>query len=182
MRGDFDIAFRFPESLHEDWREAARYAGARWEQIIVADYPDTTIDHFCGNPIEETEVDYVLIEIVFDDGLNRPFIASAQTCSRVTEAGFKNGRPVTGEIRFNPGAWKRDVRYDEQLEVDRGLIHEIGHILGFGAPSWQDTDLLHEAGRVSSFVGPNARRTVRPDPTCGSRVCKGKWVSGGSTR
>ena len=152
--GDFNITFDFGEGFNDDWRLAAQYAAARWEQIIVADFADSTIDNLCGTRIPETTVDDLLIRLEYASGPDRPFIADATTCA--TAPG--TGRPITGRIRLNAGGWDRNVKKGDGVSIDRALIHELGHVLGIGVSSGyvergrnpnQSADLVY-------FAGPNA--------------------------
>ena len=42
--GDFDISLEFGDGFSEEWQAAIRHSADRWEQIIVADYPDSHAD------------------------------------------------------------------------------------------------------------------------------------------
>ena len=148
--GDFNITLHFVgDGFNKSWREAVMYAAARWEQVIIADYPETTIDTICGESIESREIDDILISVQFIS--DEDVLGTGAPCRYDSDS----GRPVTGQVNLSAENMPSDVEPDFFQTVDKVLVHEMGHALGFGiGSSWGE--LVEESGEQLSFLGPKA--------------------------
>ena len=154
-RGEFHITLDFMEGLHEDWREAARYAADRWEQIITADYPDTRVTSICGSRVDSSlrEVDDLIVRIEWNNPGPTSISGTANICATVRTRGFRGWRPKAGKVTI-PWAYQA---IKDKVRADRILIHEIGHILGLGAGTiWRNSGYVKLNTTRPSFTGPRA--------------------------
>ena len=143
--GDFNITLHFPEDMPKSWREATKYAAARWEQVLTADYPAQMVDNLCGDRIGSREIDDFLVRVRRVDTTDR---GNGGSCT------FEEGRAVTGQVNIGY-AMPEEVEPDFFQVVDKVLVHEIGHALGFGVgPRWDE--LVEEHDGSLSFTGANA--------------------------
>lgn len=152
----FTVEVRFLGGLSPTQQAAFAHAAQRWAQIIRGDLPTAIVDG--------VTIDDVLIEAegVLIDGPGGILGQAGPTHIRPG-----SNLPVKGIMSF-------DTADLDRMEADGSLtdviLHEMGHVLGFGT-LWSRMDLIVGAGTVNSiFVGANARReyavlTGRPDPT-----------------
>jgi len=147
--GGFTITVRFtqPTALTASQQTVFAEAASRWEEIIVGDLPDV-VDPETGETIDD-----VLIEASAEniDGVGGILGGAAPTELRPGQAGL----PWKGVMVF-------DTADLTQLEADGELvdviIHEMGHVLGFGS-LWTQQGLIQGSGTQNPlFVGPNAAR------------------------
>ena len=156
--GDFDISLEFGDGFSEEWQAAIRHAADRWEQIIVADYPDSHADLAeCGVPglVGSRKVDDLLIRVEWEIiDFASSIGGRAYPCGRVSTTGFPGGRPNAGVIYLLNSIFTRE-RVTDFLEVDRVVLHEIGHVLGIGT-LWSSSGFLKLDVDRPEFTGPRA--------------------------
>lgn len=111
----------------------------RWQSIIVGDLPSHTIDIPAGtcDPAvlaESTTIDDIKIQIIIDsiDGPGDVLGGAGPCVLRST-----NGLPSLGFIRLDSA----DLATMPQADLNYLLLHEMGHVLGFGT-LWPDQALL----------------------------------------
>ncbi|EAR21986.1 proprotein convertase P-domain-containing protein [Nitrococcus mobilis] len=169
----FAIEVRFLGGLSPAQQSAFAQAAQRWAQIIRGDLPSAVVDGIT--------IDDVLIEA---EGVSLDGPGGILGQAGPTHVRPGSNLPVKGIMSF-------DTADLDRMEVDNSLIdvilHEMGHVLGFGT-LWSHMDLIVGAGTVNPvFVGANARReyavlTSRPSPTAvpventgGSGTRDGHW-------
>ena len=155
--GRFDISLDFMEGLHEDWRELARYAADRLEQIVLADYPTTRVSAVCGHPLpaEHARVDDILIRVEWDDPGPTHIAGHAVICNSIRTSGFRGVRPNAGIVTI---PWA-DNAIRDTMRAERVLVHEMLHVLGIGSGKiWEDSGYVHLNTSRPSFTGPSAVR------------------------
>jgi subtilisin-like proprotein convertase family protein len=152
----FTIDVRFLRGLSPAQQAAFANASQRWAQIITGDLPSAIIDG--------VTIDDVLIEA---EGV--PIDGPGGILGQAGPTHIRPGSrlPVKGIMSFDTADLAR-------MEADGSLtdviLHEMGHVLGFGT-LWSDLRLIVDAGTVNpTFVGANAMReyaalTNRPAPT-----------------
>ena len=152
----FIVDVRFLGGLSPTQQAAFANAAQRWAQIIRGDLPTAIVDG--------VTIDDVLIEAegVLIDGPGGILGQAGPTHIRPG-----SNLPVKGIMSF-------DTADLDRMEADGSLtdviLHEMGHVLGFGT-LWSRMNLISGAGTVNSvFVGANAMReyavlTGRPSPT-----------------
>jgi subtilisin-like proprotein convertase family protein len=152
----FTVEVRFLGGLSPTQQAAFAHAAQRWAQIIRGDLPTAIVDG--------VTIDDVLIEAegVLIDGPGGILGQAGPTHIRPG-----SNLPVKGIMSF-------DTADLDRMEADGSLtdviLHEMGHVLGFGT-LWSRMSLIVGAGTVNPiFVGANAIReyaalTGRPDPT-----------------
>jgi len=147
--GGFTITVRFTDPVNLSTTQQAVFAqaAARWEEIIVGDLPDVV------DPATGELVDDLLIEATGEaiDGENGVLGSAGPTDLR---SGV-DGLPWKGAMQFDTAdldALEQDGRL---LDV---IIHEMGHVLGFGT-LWQRQGLLQGPGTSDPvYVGASAVR------------------------
>ena len=152
----FTIDVRFLGGLSPSQQAAFAHAAQRWAHIITGDLPPAIVDGVL--------IDDVLIEAegVLIDGPGRILGQAGPTHIRPG-----SNLPVKGIMSFDTADLAR-------MEADGSLtdviLHEMGHVLGFGT-LWARMSLIVGTGTVNpTFVGANAMReyavlTSRPTPT-----------------
>ena len=155
--GGFSIEVRFLSGLSPTQQAIFDQAVARWQAVITGDLPDVSLNigaGACGEPSipsTSTVVDDLLIfaQGTAIDGVGR-ILGQAGPCSVRS-----SGLPIYGRMRFD----QADL---DELEVEGRLldvvIHEIGHVLGFGS-LWNFGPfslLSDEGGPDPFFTGANA--------------------------
>ncbi len=145
-------------------RQILTAAAKQWETLVVGDLPPVSFAaaalpaNDCGieHPEVNGTVDDVLIFAVavdFGDGLGGT-LASAGPCV-TRDAG---GLTVVGVMRFDTA----DLSSLEQQGLLKDVVlHELGHVLGFGALIWVDLGFLqnpslNNLGADTHFSGPLA--------------------------
>src|SRR6056297_765861 len=162
---DIDLIF-FDESYTEAQELAFDEAVAFWEEIVIGDLQDVSVDFADGVDPQPGE-DYACGqgELAFTGTIDdlRVYVSSFQDDSTVLgvagpcrsrTGGSDEGTNLVGFMEFN-------TTYLEQLEADGQLVqtiaHELGHVLGFGT-NWEFEpyfDLLayQPTGESCSSVG-----------------------------
>jgi hypothetical protein len=143
-------------SAQGDAFEAARH---RWEGLIVGDVPNVQLSAPAGqcgdnSPAVSRPVDDVLILVVLEpiDGPGNVLGAAGPCFVRNV------GRlPVLGLMKFDTA--DLDVLESSGL-LNAVILHEMGHVLGFGTTPWTDLSLLADAsltgGTDPHFTGAQA--------------------------
>ena len=137
--GNFDIDVRFLTPVSTAQREAYERAALRWRQIIIGDLADEQVnltEDSCaeGSPAINELVDDVIIlaSSIQIDGVGGT-LGFAGPC-----LGRGNFLTVVGMMTFDDD----DVRQLRLMgRLDDVILHEMGHVLGFGT-IWQDLDLI----------------------------------------
>lgn len=148
----FNITLRLDPAMSPARQAIFNAAAARWSQIIRTGLPDvaltlaagecdTDIPEFSGT-VDDLLIDASIVPIDGPSGI----LGSAGPCFIRTG----NQLPIYGTMRF-------DIDDVEQLETDGELypviLHEMGHVLGFGTV-WSTMGLLFGAGGYfPSFTG-----------------------------
>ena len=126
----FDIALSGVEALPAVVADAVTAAVARWEQVIVSGFPDSSsYPVWCQNPVGYTmpaSIDDLLIhvEIVEMDGASGTLASAGPDCILL-----EGERALTGIVSIDAADVDSMVEDGTLTDV---LIHEIGHVLGLG--------------------------------------------------
>ena len=129
VRG-FDITLTYLTPLTDAQRTAFEVARNRWESIVVGDLPDVNDDlpaNQCGpNPATNGPFDDVTIfvEVTFIDGPDGTLGQAGPCFVRVP-----GDLTVIGRMEFDEDDMQ--IIEDEGL-LDEVVLHEMGHVLGFG--------------------------------------------------
>lgn len=171
----FDIALEFLSSANqvsEEVRSSFLDAEAFWENVIVGDLPDVELrfEQACvpdqGAYVQGVIDDLHIFVAARDiDGVDGVLGAAGPCLSHSS----RNNLPVAGYMEFDTADLQR---YADEGRLDEIIIHEMGHVLGFGGMLWtfpQDslggepfladpTDLQGNdpSPRDTHFVGPHA--------------------------
>lgn len=158
----FDIELRFVDDSESSdaVREAFERAEAFWESLIVGDLPDiTTRRQGCNGPdiYVEGDIDDLQIFVAVGpiDGPDGVLGAAGPCLGRPT---WQGGLPLAGFMQFDVDDLER---YASQGRLDEVIIHEMGHVLGFGGVLWQEQGYLADASdenvrRDTHFTGEKA--------------------------
>jgi subtilisin-like proprotein convertase family protein len=140
----FRIDVRFRGGLTVAQQDAFAAAAQRWSEIIVGDLPDIRVN---GELVDDVVIEASGVPI---DGPRGVLGQAGPT--RLRPGSFL---PAWGMMQF-------DTADLAQMEADgslvRVIIHEMGHVLGFGT-IWDRLGLRQGAGTINpTFTGPNAMR------------------------
>lgn len=152
----FSIEVRFGGSPSARTQQAVAQGAARWQEVIVGDLPDVTVNvtaNACGieHPAVNESVDDVLIFAVIDtiDGPGK-ILGGAGWCVRRS-----GGLPALGVMIFDSA----DVpAMEANGTIDDVMLHEMGHVLGIGS-LWDVGEFQLVGGNCNAdpyFTGPNA--------------------------
>ncbi len=134
----FNITLRRGSGLTDSQWQVFQQAAQRWEQIIVGDVPDAV---YQGQPVDDILIDASGVPI---DGTGGILGQAGPDFLRLGSF-----LPIHGTMEFDTA----DLASMEQSGLLRDVIlHEMGHVLGFGT-IWDLKGLLSGAG------GPNPRFT-----------------------
>ena len=166
----FDIELVFVDGGTASQDQVMRDAAKRWESVIARGADDFTYQEAqpvgscgAGSPaIEVGEmIDDVRIYVTIDsiDGAGG-VLGRAAPCS-VRRTGFATSDPIDQEVIRGLIELDEDdvARLEAQQVLVNTVIHEYGHVLGFGT-LWDDRDLLRNpsvggnANADTHFVGP----------------------------
>jgi Leishmanolysin len=152
-QGGFDVVVRFLTQPTPEEALAFARAEVRWEQVIVGDLPDGSVNVAAGScgtgtPALNEIVDDVVILASFR-GLDGPgnVLAQAGPClirDANNDDQFQVGDlPGVGIMAFDTN----DRDFMEQNGIlDAVVLHEMGHVLGIGS-LWTDMGLLADPAR-----------------------------------
>jgi hypothetical protein len=150
----FQIRLRYLTAATATQKQAFSNAAARWQLHLTGDLSDVGLfTHqfpFCGGvPVNEV-VDDLVIQVILDsiDGPGK-ILGQAGPCA----LRLSNNLPAWGIMQFDT-ADVAALESDDQLEDV--ILHEMGHVLGFGG-LWPDFGLLLGGGTTDPrFTGTNA--------------------------
>lgn len=157
---DIDLVYLDEAEASTAVVESFERAEAFWEELIVGDLPDiTTRRQACNGPdiyVEGTIDDLqIFVAVGKMDGPDGILGAAGPCLGRPT---FDGGLPLAGFMQFD----SEDLeRYAQQGRLDEVIIHEMGHVLGFGGVLWQEQGYLADASdenvaRDTHFTGEKA--------------------------
>ena len=140
----FRIDVRFRGGLTVAQQDAFAAAAQRWSEIIVGDLPDIRVN---GELVDDVVIEASGVPIDGPSG-----ILGQAGPTRLRPGSFL---PAWGMMQF-------DTADLAQMEADgslvRVIIHEMGHVLGFGT-IWDRLGLRQGAGTINpTFTGANAMR------------------------
>ncbi len=172
----FTIEIRFLGGLTESQQSVFADAACRWQEIILGDLPPVQLAN--GDIIENVRIDAQGTTI---DGASGILGQAGPT--QLRSGSFL---PATGIMRFDSADLARLEAENSLVDV---IIHEMGHVLGFGT-LWSSQFLGLIAGEGSEnpvFTGENAlneyknlTNSVEPNPvplanTGGPGTREGHW-------
>jgi hypothetical protein len=165
----YDIEIRYVGTPTAAQQVAVSVAVARWESIIVGDVANQRVRIepgacFSGNADLNEVVDDLVLYIDFGsiDGIGNA-LGKAGPC--FVRAG--SGLPVVGYLQLDAADVAQMERNGTFSSV---LLHEIGHVLGFGTV-WSRLGLLSGAGTSApEFAGAGAATSYRSAGGTGSNV------------
>ncbi len=162
--GGFNIEVEFIDnSLSPSQRNIVLQAARRWEQIITGDLPDAAVTleaGFClgGFPptaLVNRRVDDILVQVTGARLLSGP-----STPGEVLGQAGPCGSPRPGIGIFPYGRVGLDPADLARLEAEGRLfhvvLHELGHVLGFGTIRNWDSLLRNSGTNNPRFAGPQA--------------------------
>jgi hypothetical protein len=168
----------------EPQRHAFEQAVARWEQVVLGDVSDElaqfpAAENGCFPALDEVIDDLIIYaELVAIDGAGG-VLGSAGPCL------IRDSGPTgVGHMRFDTA----DLASLETAgQLDEVILHEMGHVLGFGSLWTLDTYNLLVGGGSSDpyFIGPAARaawRVAAANITFGGNIVPVENVGGPGTR
>ena len=141
---EFVVDVRFGAGLTSAQRAAFATAAQRWSQVIAADVPAVVVD---GETVDDVVIDA--------DGVAIDGPAGILGQSGPTQLRPGSFLPAAGVMSFDSA----DLG---QMETDGSLVnvivHEMGHVLGFGS-IWEQLGLIQGAGGSDpTFSGAAAMR------------------------
>jgi hypothetical protein len=155
--GDFTVSLRFINPPTTDQQAFFETAAAKWQSIITGDVPNTTGTipaRSCGSsfktPSFNGTIDDVLIDVLLQpiDGPGAMLGAAGPCLIRNSDL-----LTVYGLMFFDTD----DLAFLEQNNIlDEVVVHEMGHVLGFGTLWNVGRNLLQGSNTDPRFVGPNA--------------------------
>ena len=139
----FNIELVFIDGVDYEYQLALQRAADRWENVVVGDKTDI---NFLSNPYSEWSSHinaWIRVNKIVDDLIifvnEKPLDGDVLAASLVPIIGSSNMLPVIAAIALDDLAL-RDLEPDA---LDRIMLHEIGHCLGFGTTTVWD-NLLKE--------------------------------------
>lgn len=155
--GAFTITLRFINTPTTAQQAFFETAAAKWQGIIVGDVPDTEgiiPARSCGGgfrtPTFKGVIDDILIDVLLQpiDGPGGVLGAAGPCLARSEDL-----LSVYGIMFFDTD----DLAFLEQFDIlDEVIVHEMGHVLGFGTLWNFGRSLLQGTNADPRFVGPNA--------------------------
>ncbi len=155
----YDIVVRFNSgsSPTAAQQQAFETAEARWEEVVIGDLPDVSVNRPAGtcsstSPINET-VDDLLIFVTIES-IDGPggVLGSAGPCLIRSGANL----PLAGSMRLDTADL---AGLESSGLLDEIILHEMGHVLGIGS-LWNLLGLLADpsqsGGLDPHFTGPQA--------------------------
>lgn len=159
---EYDIELRYVGTQPTPGQRAAFEAAVtRWQEIILGDESDELVvweATSCFPELNEPMDDLVIyVELVPIDGVNN-VLGSAGPCLIREEGPLGVGPTVVGKMRFDTADLPA---LESGGQLDEVVLHEMGHVIGFGS-LWRDLELLTGfGGSDPHFTGPTARSAWR---------------------
>jgi hypothetical protein len=153
--GAYDITIRYIGTATARQQQAVASAVARWRSVIVGDLPSVFANAPAGacfesQPALNEVVDDILIFVEFNeiDGPGQ-VLGQAGPCYVRNDTGL----PIIGQLNLDAA----DLQAMERAgTLDDVVMHEIGHVLGFGT-LWRRSGLLDGSGTTEPlFNGAHA--------------------------
>lgn len=143
----FTIQIRFLGGLTENQQQIFSVAATRWSQIITGNLPKVRLAN--GDIIDDVRIDAQGTNIDGESG-----ILGQAGPTQLRSGSFL---PATGMMRFDSADLARMEAENSLLDV---IIHEMGHVLGFGTLwSPQFLNLIDGEGTENPiFTGKSAQR------------------------
>jgi leishmanolysin len=155
--GAFTITLRFINPPTTAQRAFFETAADKWQSIILGDVPDasgTIPARSCGNSFKTPSFNGMLDDILIDV-LLQPIDGAGAVLGAAGPCLVWNADLLTlyGLMFFDTD----DLAFLEQNNIlDEVVVHEMGHVLGFGT-LWNFGRTLLQGGTADPrFVGPNA--------------------------
>ena len=156
----YNITVRWIASATPRQKEAVEKAVARWRAIILSELNDVNLNApagacFAKQPATREIVDDLLLYVDFSpiDGVNG-VLGEAGPCYIRSD----NSLPILGTLTLDAADL---ARAESMGTLDAIVLHEIGHVLGFGT-IWQQKGVLTGAGgNDPRFTGVNAVAAYR---------------------
>lgn len=155
--GAFTITLRFINPPTTAQRAFFETAAAKWQGIIVGDVPDasgTIGARSCGNSFKTPSFNGTIDDILIDV-LLQPIDGAGAVLGAAGPCLIRNADLLTlyGLMFFDTD----DLAFLEQNNIlDEVVVHEMGHVLGFGTLWNVGRTLLQGSTADPRFVGPNA--------------------------
>jgi hypothetical protein len=156
----FDIEVRYVGTATTRQKDAVQRAIARWRSIIISELSDVPLRvpaHACfeDQPAVDEVIDDLLLFVSFDpiDGANG-VLGQAGPCYVRNDGRL----PLVGSLTLDAADL---LQAELSSTLDDIVLHEIGHVLGFGT-IWQEKGLLLGArGSDPQFTGVQALAAYR---------------------
>ncbi|UCG89160.1 MAG: hypothetical protein JSW71_11725, partial [Gemmatimonadota bacterium] len=152
---EYDIEFRYITPIEPGETTPFNRAATRWQHLLVGDVPDIDVvleadGCGAGSPeVDETIDDLVIfVRLQAIDGVGGVLGAAGPCVVRPS-----SHLPALGIMFFDTA----DLDYLQASGLlQTVIVHEMGHVLGFGT-IWEDEELLVGAGGPDPyFIGPGA--------------------------
>ncbi len=139
VQPEFDIQIEFLSSANQlsaEVQSSFLEAEAFWENVIVGDLPDVDVrfEQACvpdqGAYVQGTIDDlHIFVAARSIDGVDGVLGAAGPCLSHAS----RNNLPLAGYMEFDTADLQR---YADEGRLDEIIIHEMGHVLGFGGVLW----------------------------------------------
>jgi hypothetical protein len=155
---NFTIQLQYLTAASPAYQNTFNLAKARWEQAITGDLgtlnANFTTDPFCGNQTLNTSINDILIFVQLDsiDGPGQ-ILGQAGPCYSRGSGAFPNLISI-GIMTFDTFDL---AGLAAQGELNDVILHEMGHVLGFGTLWDQSPFFLVDALTKTQFNGVNAK-------------------------
>jgi Leishmanolysin len=187
--GSYSIVVRYSASFPAKFKPAFEAAATRWQSIIVADVPDSTLSYSATTSCGVGQSDIVGVDDLVIWASTIPF--DANDPNLLGQAGPCYSRQPS-KLTLVGGMEFVDTKLDGLLAANQltdTVMHEMGHILGLGT-HWQVLNLTANTlgggfcGTDPQYIGANALREYRAlggigniklENLGGPGTCEGHW-------
>lgn len=153
----FNVEVRYPNGPPTPAQQQAfNRAAARWRSLIIGDLPDLAVNqgaNGCHPAINETVDDLVIYAVLQPIDGEFGILGQAGPCLVRSATGLT----IVGRMQFDTADLPR---LETNGTLDAVILHEMGHVLGFGS-LWTNFGLLADAvgsgGTDPHFLGADAR-------------------------